>query len=135
MRICFLAVKDNQTKLQKLCEIVHNHFIKKDRILVVVPSNEAAIYIDQLLWKMPEESFIPHSIANAATKECVTITTSPNNVNQANTLINLLPTLHPNPGPVDVIYELLDLTSKDKEDISRKKQATYQQAGHQVEEI
>lgn len=134
-RVCFLRVTDNSSKLQKLCEIIHSHFIKNEKILIVVPSNDAAIYIDQLLWRMPEESFVPHAIANSITKERVAITTSTANVNQATTLVNLLSTLHPNPGPIDLIYELLDLTSQDKEAISRKKQAEYRSSGHQVEEI
>ena len=32
------------------------------------------------------------------------------NVNQASSIINLLTDLHPDPGPVSVIYELLDLS-------------------------
>lgn len=134
-RICFLKVTDNASKLQKLCAIIHNHFIKNDKVLIVVSSNEAATYIDQLLWRMPEESFTPHAIIHASTKELVAITTSHLNINQAPVLVNLLTTLHPDPGPVDVIYELLDLTSSEKEIISRKKQIEYQTAGYLIEEI
>ena len=135
MRICFLTVKDNPTKLQKICEIIGSHFVKKQRVLIAVPSNEAAAYIDQLLWKMPEEGFIPHAIHQNATQDYVVITTAPQNLNQAQVIVNLLPTQHPNPGSVDTIYELMDLTSRDKEETSRKKQATYQQAGYFVEEL
>lgn len=134
-QVFFIRVNDNLSKIQKICSLVHSHFVKKDKILIVVPSNEAALYLDQLLWKMPEESFVPHAIANGATKEQVAITTNLSNVNQASTLVNLLGNMHPNPGSVDMIYELLDLTSKEKEEMSRQKQAAYRSAGHQVEEI
>lgn len=135
IRVCFIQVTDNATKLQKLCAVIHSHFIKNDKVLIAVPSTEAAAYIDQLLWRIPEESFIPHAVANHTTNERIAITTTHSNINQASTLVNLLANPHPNPGSVNLIYELLDLTSKDKEAISRQKQATYRNTGHQVEEI
>jgi DNA polymerase IIIc chi subunit len=134
-RVCFIRVTDNASKLQKLCAIIHSHFIKNDKVLIAVPSAEAAAYIDQLLWRMPEESFLPHAIANHTTSERIAITTALLNINQASTLVNLLPNPHPNPGSVVLIYELLDLTAKDKEEVSRRKQAAYRSAGHHVEEI
>lgn len=135
MRVCFIRVTDNASKLQKLCEIVHSHFIKKDQLLITVPSSEAATYIDQLLWKMPEESFIPHLINNSLSKDPIIITTNTTNINQAKTVINLLVTVHPNPVPADLLYELLDLTSKDKEAISKRKQSDYHNAGFLIEEL
>lgn len=133
-RICFMKVSDNASKLQRLSSIIHQHS-KNDKILIAVPSNEAALYIDQLLWKLPEESFLPHAVVNFPTKERIAITTSPSNINQAAILINLMPNLHPNPGPVSLIYELLDSTSKEKEAVSLQKKAAYATAGHHIEEI
>lgn len=131
-RVCFIQVMDNASKLKKLCDIVQTHFLKKDVILITAPSIQAAEYIDQLLWRSPEESFIPHAIVSHASKEKIAITTSPSNVNQANVLINLLAVTHPNPGLVDVIYELLDLTSQDKIEVARQKREIYMKAGHQI---
>lgn len=133
--VCFLRVVDNTSKLQSLCSVVHRHYLMKKNTLIAVPSPEVAQYIDQLLWRMPEDSFIPHAIVQGTTREKIAITTSAANVNQASVLINLLPEIHSNPGPVSTIYELLDLTSKEKEAISRKKQDAYRAAGHTVEEI
>jgi DNA polymerase IIIc chi subunit len=107
----------------------------KKNILIAVPSQEVAQYIDQLLWRMPEDSFIPHAIVQGTTREKIAITTNSANVNQATILISLLPEIYSNSGSVDTIYELLDLTSKEKEAISRKKQEAYRAAGHAVEEI
>lgn len=129
----FLKVTDNASKLQKLRFAIESHFLKNDKILIAVPSTEAAAYIDQFLWKAPEESFLPHAIINFPTKERIAITTSNANVNQAPILINLLPTLHPNPAGVTLIYELLDLTSKEKEAISLQKQSAYANLGYLIE--
>lgn len=134
-RVCFIRVTDNTSKLQKLCAVIHDHFIKKEKVLIVVPSAEAAKYIDQLLWRMPEESFVPHVIANGTTNEQIAITTSFSNLNGALTLVNLLPNICTSLGSIDMIYELLDLTSKEKEEISRRKQEAYKNTGHVVEEI
>lgn len=133
-RVCFLRVTDNISKLQKLQVAIQSHFLKNDKILITVPSNEAASYIDQLLWRIPDESFLPHAIINYPSKEHIAITTTYSNVNQASILINLLPTLHPNPIRVTLIYELLDMTSKEKDVISRQKQFSYVNLGYQVEE-
>lgn len=129
--VCFLQVIDNASKLKTLSSTIYNHFLKNEKILVAVPSYEAAAYIDQFLWKIPEESFLPHAIANAQTHERIAITTTQFNVNQASILINLLTIIHPNPSGITLIYELYDRTSKDKEAISQKKQADYANAGYQ----
>jgi DNA polymerase IIIc chi subunit len=134
-QVFFIRVNDNIAKVQKLCSLIHSHFVKNEKVLIAVPSNDAAVYIDKLLWRMPEESFIPHAIANSSTKERIAITTSLSNVNQASVLFNLHPNILPQQGPLDLIYELLDLTSKEKEEFSRKKQSDYRSAGHHVEEI
>lgn len=134
-KVYFLRVTDNASKLYKLCTLIHAHFAKNDRMLIYVTTNEAALYLDQLLWKMPEESFMPHAIASSATKEPIVITTSAANINQATTLINLSPSIAQNFNSIHLIYELLDLTSKEKEAVSQTKKTLYQTAGHLVEEI
>src|SRR5687768_7992650 len=91
VQVFFLRVTDNATKLQRLCAVVQKHFENKERILITTPSAEAAHYMDQLLWRMPEESCVPHTIVNATTNESIAITTSHTNVNQAPILINLCP--------------------------------------------
>jgi DNA polymerase IIIc chi subunit len=135
-RVCFIRVGDNASKLNQICSLVHRHFLKNERILIPVPSQEAAAYIDQLLWKMPEESFLPHAIVNIPCQERIVITTTTlSNINQAAIIINLLPALHVNPAPAHCIYELLDLTSAEKEAASRKKEAAYRAAGYLVGEV
>lgn len=131
-KIFFLRVVDNTAKLQRLCHIVQDVFLSKENLLIIVPSDEVAAYIDQLLWRLPEESFLPHVIANGPIKERVVITTAASNLNQADTLLNLCPTIPANAKDFQTIYELLDLTHPTKEDLSRKRIEAYQAAGSQV---
>lgn len=130
--IRFITVANNQSKLEQLCSVVYRHFLNNEKIAIAVPSQEAAVYIDQLLWRMPEESFLPHVIANHTSKERIVITSSLSNINQAAVMINLLTVVHPNPVPAQYIYELLDLTSSEKEALTRKKEAEYKAAGYLV---
>jgi DNA polymerase III subunit chi len=134
-KITFLRVLDNAAKLQRLCEAVHYHFLKKEKVLIGVSSDEAAAYIDQLLWRMPEDSFIPHAIINGQTKELVAITKELNNVNRAQALINLRIEIPNSIAEYTVVYDLLDLTQSSKEEQSRKRQEAYRLAGYSFEEI
>jgi DNA polymerase-3 subunit chi len=134
-RITFLRVVDNAAKLQRLCGAVHYHFLRKEKALIGVSSDEAAAYVDQLLWRIPEDSFIPHAIVNGPTKELVAITKALNNVNQAQALINLRVEIPNNIKEYTVIYDLLDLTHPSKEEQSRKRQEAYRIAGYSFEEI
>jgi len=120
-KINILKVKSNHEKLQKLCQTVQYHFEKKEQLLIAVPNEEVARYIDQLLWKLPQDSFLPHKIAS---KECdinVIITTSMSNLNQAKVLINLLPGIHPLTSQFQIIYELYDETDPAKEMLSKER--------------
>jgi len=128
--IFFVSVKDNSIKQQSLCTLVHKHFERGERILIATPSAEAASFVDQLLWRWPDDSFIPHTIVDSSTsKEPIVITTSRENVNQAHILINLCSEICENRGSFRRIYELLDLTHPLKEQNSQKRKSGYQSFG------
>jgi len=127
--VYFLSVTDNTTKLNSICNVIQDHFYKKETILISVASDEAAVYIDTLLWKMPEESFIPHLIAKNTVNERVVITTSQTNLNQAGVLVNLCSTMPTNINDFNVIYELMDRTHPEKEILANKRKAAYEAAG------
>ncbi len=135
LKVIFIDVADNATKLQRLCAIVEKHFSKKEHVLILAPSDDAANYIDQLLWRMPEESFIPHVIAKSPTKELIAISTQKSNHNQAQIIINLCTEIPPHEASVHLIYELLDRTHPAKEELARQRLAAYQTAGAKIEEL
>lgn len=131
----FLDVETISAKLNSICKITQKHFSRKESILIAAPSQEAALYIDQLLWKQPEESFIPHIVVNIPTKELVAITVTDLNVNRARILINLRPDVPPRLDEYAIIYDLLDRTHPSKEALSRNRQSTYQSLNLRVEEF
>ncbi len=128
-KVHFLKVIDNQSKLIRITQTIQKHFEQNATVLIIVPTIEAAQYIDQLLWKLPEESFLPHAIAEGPTTERIAISTDARNVNHATILLNLNQTAHPHPKEFHTIYELYDQTHPSKEELSQQRHATYQQQG------
>lgn len=123
--IKFLHVKTNQEKVSRLCQTVQRSFDTKERLLIAVPQHEVAQYLDTLLWRFPQESFLPHRISEQPCDDWVVITTSSENLNQAKTLINLLPSIHPSYAHYALLYEIFDETDPLKKEASEKKVAFY----------
>ena len=126
LEVHFLRVTDNQEKLFKICQVVHHYFDLNKSILILVPNQEVASYIDQLLWKTPEESFLPHSIVEAPSDDKVAIACSPTNFNNASIIMNLTTEIHPF-NEYEVTIELFDETHSSKKDLSKQKIERYKQ--------
>lgn len=131
-QIIFIKVSNNPAKASCLCSIIQNHFTQKQSILVAVPNAEVATYVDQLLWKRPEESFLPHTIAQSNTKEAVVITSKPENLNDATILFNLCTTSSLIANQFELIYELLDETHADKLKLSQERLQAYTKEGFEI---
>ena len=93
-RVIFFQVPDTASKLRCIAQIAKNHFAKKEPILFFVEDERARDYLDELLWKFPEASFLPHSILEepTSTQILIGITKSKTNVNGASIAFNLSPT-------------------------------------------
>lgn len=126
--IHFLKVSDNPQKLTKICQVVQHYFNLHKALLILVPNQEVAEYIDQLLWKIPEESFLPHSIVNSSSTEKVIITSMAQNFNEASIILNLTAEIHPF-SEYEITIELFDETHPAKREISQQKVEKYRQQG------
>lgn len=120
-------------KLRRLGASVEYYFLKKKKILITVPSEAAAEYIDDFLWKQPKESFLPHTYSKNNEGSEVVITTEQKNINQANLLINLCPGQSSILDQFETVYELWDETDEKRKEQSRLKFEAYQNSGHEVE--
>lgn len=123
--ITFLKVWDNRSKIKAVLETVKGLILKKKRSLIAVPNLDAANYLDELLWKEPEESFIPHLIATEPCEEIVVISTIHSNFNRAEALINLCPEISPISDQFELIFDLEDSTSPEKAKLSAERKAAY----------
>ncbi len=129
-KITFYQIKDNTAKIQFICAKAHEAFQHEKRLLITVPTLQAAQYVDALLWRIPEESFIPHVITDFSTPEWIAITLQDKqNVNQATRLLNLcseLPALY---QQMEEIYEIYDETHPQKVACSKQRLDQYQAHG------
>lgn len=123
--IIFLEVKTNSEKLSSLCNTIRHHYLNGDRIAISVQNQEAGKFIDQLLWKNPAESFLPHCLTAESTDERVAIVVGEDNFNHAAILINLRNTICPKLTEYEKIYEFYDHTSPEKMKLSEQKKKAY----------
>lgn len=131
--IVFFNVRNNESKLLKIAEIAKTHFLKRERLLIIAADQKALEYVDALLWKIPKESFLPHSIAENPVDEPIVLSRKRENLNQARFLFNLCPTPLLFEDPFKKIYEFEDLTTQTKEILSKRRFAAYRQAGYHIE--
>lgn len=119
-------------KLQKIVRAAHYHFQKKEPLLFVVDNDISAKYIDDLLWKMPQESFLPHIVTSSPTKELIAISSKKKSLNGANHFFNLtnLPLLLED---FYVVYEFEDFTQPEKIKLAQFKYAQYRAKDFAIE--
>ena len=60
IRTTFFQVKSDQMKRQKIIQTAEEYFEKKEPLLLKVPHHKAVEYLDLLLWRLPQDSFLPH---------------------------------------------------------------------------
>ena len=131
--IVFFHVRKSQEKLQKIAEIAKEHFIKREKLLIIASDQKALEFVDDLLWRIPKTSFLPHVIADAPTEDPIVLTKRRENLNQARFLFNLCPTPLLFEDPFKKIYEFEDLSTQTKEILSKRRFAAYRQAGYHIE--
>jgi len=130
--VTFVKVANTQAKLLAVCSIVQRHYEQGDTLLVMVSGRKASTYVDELLWRSPKDSFVPHVIAEDPCTDAVAITTSSNNLNAANVILNLKEEELSLDNEIEQLYELFDTTTSIKETSSTKKAAFYKENGYVV---
>lgn len=131
-RVVFFQVKTAKEKLSRICDVTSFHFGRKEHLLIYAPDQKAEEFVDDLLWKQPAESFLPHSISQANTEDWILITRKKEDFGRTRFIFNLRPT----PLLQDkfrIIYELEDLTSLNKKMLSQKRFEAYKSVGWIIE--
>ena len=129
-RVIFYRVKENATKIQLICKKGEEAFSQEKRLLIAVPNFQAAQYIEELLWRNPRESFMPHVVTDTPTSEWIAITMqNEKNVNQATRLLNLCTTPSPFYEHIKEIYEFYDASLPEKGELSEQRLQYYTSKG------
>lgn len=132
-RVVFFQVRDNPTKLMRIAETAQSHFEKKEPLLILVEDAKSQQFVDELLWKLPSSSFLPHTACDEETKELVAIAKVKKNVNGARIVFNLCPTPILLDESFRMIYEFEDLTALNKKNLSSIRFDSYKSAGYLIE--
>lgn len=131
-RVLFLTVKNNHQKLLAICTISEEHFLNKTNLLIAVANEASARYVDELLWRVPY--FLPHAILTEAKEVPLAIAIAPeSNLNGAVALFNLSPHISNLHDQFSLVYELMDLTSLEREEKSKQRLAYYEKQKWTIE--
>jgi DNA polymerase-3 subunit chi len=128
-KVIFFQVKDNSAKIRCICAQVKESMEKEKKILIQVPNEEAGHYLDALLWRLPEDSFIPHiqTNVNKQIKEWVVITELETNLNEASFSLNLKPSISLICHQFEEVYEFYEAFNEQKVQAAEKKMADYRE--------
>jgi DNA polymerase-3 subunit chi len=132
-KIYFTTTKTPKEKVIFLTKTAHHFFHKKKRLILFTHDFKTAEYVDNLLWSDPQESFLPHYLSRTVIDEQIVITHENTNLNHALAAFNLTT------APLDCrllklqeVFEIEDLTSKERAEQFKKKLQIYKNNGYAV---
>lgn len=131
-QIFFHTVEKTPVKLLAIYRICHHVFSEKEPVTIRVSDKKTALFVDDLLWKMPLEGFIPHEIADQTTLCPIAISTEKRSPNGSRTLLNLTSQAVNPLEEWNVIYELEDRTSEEKLENAKQRYRHYEQKGCKI---
>lgn len=133
VRVTFFQVKDDGEKRERMIRLAEEYFEKKEPLLIRLPHEKALEYADLLLWRAPEESFLPHAIKDEPCDDLIVLTTMDKNPNSARSILNLCPEPIDNQNLFFIkIYELEDLASTHKHHSAQERYKAYKSAGYAI---
>lgn len=132
-RVIFFQVRDAASKINWICQTARSHFEKREPFIIFVEDLKAQEFVDEILWKIPETSFLPHTICDEETKDFIAITKTKSNVNQARIAFNLCSTPLLIDSPFRIIYDFEDLSNPHKNKLSSFRFDAYKSAHFLIE--
>jgi hypothetical protein len=119
----FFKVQNNHEKITKIIQTANFYFLKNTPLAFVVPDEKTQSFMDDLLWKIPSFSFLPHSKDNS---EIIQIPIFSPNLDLPKHIFNLCPFALSIPS-FFTLYEWEDHSEEEKKKLSQKKLQTYQE--------
>ncbi len=127
--VIFLSVQDNKSKLGKIMGVIYDHYVSGERVLVRLPDEKAVAFLDDHLWQVPNDSFLPHEVAYDKSDEAVVLTTANRNLNDATILVHLCPEPSAMALRYRCVYDLKDETNTVQLERSRERYKAYRERG------
>ncbi len=132
-KVIFFQIKDIRSKLIKIIQASIYHFEQKEKLLIKVQDEASLRFVDNLLWKEPSYSFLPHVISDIEIDDYIVITKSDKNVNKASHMFNLCSDIFDVDKSFKIIYDFEDYTSAIKQAFSKKRYEVYKQQDFFIE--
>ncbi|NGX56108.1 MAG: DNA polymerase III subunit chi [Candidatus Anoxychlamydiales bacterium] len=131
-KVIFFFVKDIKTKLLRIIQTSLKHFESKEKLLIKVQDEASLKYVDELLWKEPKESFLPHVISEKKNDDFIVLTKSQDNLNESYYLFNLCQDTIDLNASYRVIYDFDDHTNITKKENSKKRYQIYRKLNFDI---
>lgn len=131
-KIIFFQVKKPSDKLLWVTKTATLHFENKKPLLIIVSDDKALKFVDELLWKEPQFSFLPHSSLEVLSNDLIVITQKKLNLNKAQYVFNLSSEPFTD-FSCSVVYELDDQIDNIKILQAKKKFKFYKELGYLIE--
>ena len=131
VKVIFFTIKEASSKVNVLIQTVTSHFLKKEKIQILVPDKTALEFVDLLLWNQPKESFLPHSREVILPfQDLVFISLPLPSLETYPIVFNLCQTPYPASPSLKILYELEDLSHPQKAAAFQSKFKQYQKEGY-----
>ncbi len=131
VKVIFFTIKEASAKVKALLQTVTSHFLKKEKIQILVPDKSALEFVDRLLWNQPKESFLPHSTEVLLPfQDLIFISLPLPSIEPYPIVFNLCQTPYPTSKDLKVLYELEDLSHPKKAEAFQNKFKEYQKSGY-----
>ncbi len=122
-KVTFICVKTPPAKLACITSIASYYFSLNHALAILVEDTKALHFVDELLWRHPLESFLPHPTQLLSISLQVAEDTG--------VVLNLKPAPLLE-GSFYNIYEMEDYTSSEKLQLSKQRYEAYKKAGYTV---
>ena len=118
------------------CNLAAHFFRQKQRVLVYCQSQEQAEDVDELLWQLPVDGFVPHNLTGEGPEAGapVEITWQPPKNRSRAVCINLHPECPSFTGQFRTLIDFVPAEEQLKQQ-ARERYKQYRAAGHQLETI
>lgn len=121
--VAFFTVKETAAKLRKITEVAQDYLRKKELLIILVSDQTALEFVDELLWRLPEEGFLPHP---------TTLLQIDTQAREAAAIFNLRALPYLEKPYVHTIFEFEDYTSTEKLQLSKQRYASYRDAHYAI---
>lgn len=135
-KVSFYLLAENQSMQEWACQLATNAYRNKQRCLIYCDTQTEAEQIDELLWQLPVDAFVPHNLVGEGAKSNapVELAWSGSQFQIRPVVINLSQSV---PDFANQARQILDFVpfADEQKAIARDRYKIYRQQGHQLDTL